>query len=623
MVDRLSRDISERLKSRKNIHIALFICVIVITGSIVYFSSVGISYHDVDTNNRWLGPKFEAESFVLNGAKIVYDANASGKKSVLIDGEDTILKTIYLYSGEYNLIIRAKSELIVSTMECFVDEESLGKVELRGEYQYYSFKVNVNDGKNDFKIANEDFGKIFLDYISIEKAAKNGLYEPSSIIRRLHESNGKGKIESQENTISETFALTKNGDYVEFHPVFASNGNYELSFQGKVENGTNAEISFSLNDAKVSDIILDGSESAFYSCDFFISEGVHNIKLKLKDVENSNESAHVLISFISVKIRQPYRSYIGELHAHTSYSDGKGLPAEAYSYAKNVAKLDFFAITDHTSLLTDEEYQKTIKEAEFASTSYFTALYGQEYGFYFGLREYNIIGVNELCNVPFWDCANFYNWAEEKNAFVGLNHPIYGKYGLMLEKSFEKSSEKVCTFEILNGYHGEPFETAYFDALNLGFKVAPVSGQDNHERDWGMKKTNGRYYLTGLVAQTLDQENLIDAIHNRRTYAFTTSEQKNRTNLFIAANGHLLGDAFKNEGKVSISICLYSHGNEADSFKKIVLYRDGKVLQELNHGSQIVHYTFEDNPEPGTHYYFIKAEQYDGDLLWSSCIWLY
>ncbi|MEM2899946.1 MAG: CehA/McbA family metallohydrolase [Thermoplasmata archaeon] len=611
----ISKKIYERITTRKNVLIALFVSMIITASGILYFSPfMHVTDGDIGEKNRWLGPKFEAELFSLSGAEVVYDSNASCKKSVLIDDDDVISRSIYVPYGDYNLIIRAKSKVTVSSIECFIEKGILGKIDIRGEYQYYSFQFSTTDGKKEFVISCDD-GKILVDYVSIEKVAKNGLFEPFSIIRSSHD---KYVVSNQENAIYETFSFSKPDDYIEFHPIFTSNGIQELSFKAKIENVESAKISFLLNDAKVSDFVLNESEPTLHSCRFFISEGVHNIKLKLTNIQNYTTNASLFISSISIKIRQSYHSYIGDLHAHTSYSDGKGLPFEAYSYAKNVAKLDFFAITDHSSLLTDEEYQKTIKDADFASTSYFTALYGQEYGFYFGIRDYNIIGGEEVCKIPFWEHASFYNWVEEKEALVGLNHPIYGKYGLMLEQK-----EKVSTLEILNGYYNEPFESAYIDALNLGMKVAPVSGQDNHDRDWGMKKTNGRYYLTGLVAPQLDQQNLIDSINERRTYAFTTTEQKNRTYLFLSANGHALGDSFDVDGKVAISLFLHSNGNDADGFKKISLYRDGKVLQELNHAPQIVHYTFEDTPEPGNHYYFIKAEQYDGDTIWSSCIWVF
>jgi hypothetical protein len=40
------------------------------------------------------------------------------------------------------------------------------------------------------------------------------------------------------------------------------------------------------------------------------------------------------------------RVYFGNLHSHTSYSDGSGTPTEAFEHAK-AAGLDFLAVTEH------------------------------------------------------------------------------------------------------------------------------------------------------------------------------------------------------------------------------------------------------------------------------------
>jgi hypothetical protein len=39
--------------------------------------------------------------------------------------------------------------------------------------------------------------------------------------------------------------------------------------------------------------------------------------------------------------------FFGNLHSHTSLSDGSGTPAEAYEHARDTAGLDFLALTEH------------------------------------------------------------------------------------------------------------------------------------------------------------------------------------------------------------------------------------------------------------------------------------
>jgi hypothetical protein len=44
---------------------------------------------------------------------------------------------------------------------------------------------------------------------------------------------------------------------------------------------------------------------------------------------------------------QTLNHYFGNLHSHTSFSDGSGTPDEAYKYARDVGDLDFLAVTEH------------------------------------------------------------------------------------------------------------------------------------------------------------------------------------------------------------------------------------------------------------------------------------
>src|SRR6266568_3388385 len=39
--------------------------------------------------------------------------------------------------------------------------------------------------------------------------------------------------------------------------------------------------------------------------------------------------------------------FFGNLHSHTSYSDGSGTPSQAFTMARDTGKLDFLAITEH------------------------------------------------------------------------------------------------------------------------------------------------------------------------------------------------------------------------------------------------------------------------------------
>src|SRR6266571_2248599 len=53
-------------------------------------------------------------------------------------------------------------------------------------------------------------------------------------------------------------------------------------------------------------------------------------------------------------LRAEDKVFFGNLHSHTSYSDGSGTPTQAYTQARDTAKLDFLAITEHNHRLAEQ-----------------------------------------------------------------------------------------------------------------------------------------------------------------------------------------------------------------------------------------------------------------------------
>ena len=105
--------------------------------------------------------------------------------------------------------------------------------------------------------------------------------------------------------------------------------------------------------------------------------GDHTVLLYLED---KNGNAEVLETLFSCGEANEMNLYTGELHGHTLDSDGQGTIEEAYAYARDVAKLDYFSITDHSNYFQGDTYQVThVNNAEsFNEPGEFVALYGFE-----------------------------------------------------------------------------------------------------------------------------------------------------------------------------------------------------------------------------------------------------
>ena len=61
------------------------------------------------------------------------------------------------------------------------------------------------------------------------------------------------------------------------------------------------------------------------------------------------------LSLLGLVIAAPgaEKVFFGNLHSHTSYSDGSGTPREAFTHARDAANLDFLAITEHNHRSAD------------------------------------------------------------------------------------------------------------------------------------------------------------------------------------------------------------------------------------------------------------------------------
>src|SRR5262245_31111674 len=122
---------------------------------------------------------------------------------------------------------------------------------------------------------------------------------------------------------------------------------------------------------------------------------------------------------VSRVFAQAEKVFFGNLHSHTSYSDGSGTPDEAYQHAREVGHLDFLAVTEHNhaqceegasadrrdgimiatspQLYTGPDENAIIPEAQKWNTDgQFVALYGQEFSSISKGNHINIFEVGEV-----------------------------------------------------------------------------------------------------------------------------------------------------------------------------------------------------------------------------------
>jgi hypothetical protein len=352
-------------------------------------------------------------------------------------------------------------------------------------------------------------------------------------------------------------------------------------------------------------------------------------------------SFFILIFTLSPAVAQTYRVYFGDMHSHSALShDAQStakMPAQAYAYAKNVAKIDFLAISDHTNGLPQVNYEK-IRAAAAAYDKFdsqFVAIAGQELGSlgstgygHINIFEAPTIAGNGLDNDAIrYDLNMAYQFIMSHRVSGQFNHPsTENNNSNFLNFNYDPSADPFMTsLEVINGKRSTNFERYYLLALQKGWHVGALGDQDNHGGNYGdLRATDGDIYLTGVLADSLTKPKILAAIRAHRTYAFETNPINDRIYLdAFTADGHWMGETFNDtDNRVTLRLSAHASAATNSRFRQAQLYRNGFLLAWKNLNAPNFDWPAVDSNATGSRYYFAKLVQEDGDLLWTSPIWV-
>ena len=114
------------------------------------------------------------------------------------------------------------------------------------------------------------------------------------------------------------------------------------------ETGVNVDsIKLILDGEEITSNVTKSENSIRYTPEANLEEGRHSVILVLQDSsEQKNETVKEWAFYVG---EQEINTYYGQIHSHTNLSDGQGEIDEAYDYARDEAKVDFLAVTDHSN----------------------------------------------------------------------------------------------------------------------------------------------------------------------------------------------------------------------------------------------------------------------------------
>ena len=374
---------------------------------------------------------------------------------------------------------------------------------------------------------------------------------------------------------------------------------------------------------------------------------------------------------------QSRRVFFGNLHSHTSYSDGSGTPEQAFRHARDSARLDFLAVTEHNhasadgsgdrrdgiiiaadpGLYTGPRADALIPAADrMTRDGHFVAIYGQEYSSISSGNHVNVFDVGSVIDAPNGDFGELVRWMEQnpdaagRPPIVQLNHPSlfdedaseYGADDFATHAEWiERLGRYAALIEILNGpamerhfreRAAEVMERDYLHYLNLGFRLAPTGDQDNHYFTWGTATP----VRTAVVADSLTRRHILDAMRARHVYA---SEDPNLELIFLV-DGRLMGDVVAQlpaaGSSLGITVAVRDR-DEPDASYEIDVFSDadgpgGEVAQAVDaftvrgDSPAGAPFTIAGVPYRGEgQYVFFRVRQLDehggGDRAWTAPVW--
>jgi predicted metal-dependent phosphoesterase TrpH len=308
-------------------------------------------------------------------------------------------------------------------------------------------------------------------------------------------------------------------------------------------------------------------------------------------------------------------AYHGDLHSHTSYSDGVGTPGDAYQMAR-ANGLDFFALTDHSSLMDATKWSDTLDQAMAATQDgKFVALRGFEWG---GNGHINVFGTDTFVNGndPNYDSLDeFYAWLADPAqtyAVAQFNHPNRPPDSFDTLRYEELADAHINLIEVGNSNY-LTHTIKYNPALAAGWHVAPTNNSDTHTASWGE-----RIARTGIVAPGLTYYDVINSLRARRTFS---TEDADLT-LAMRAAGSWMGSVLRDAPR---HFEVYAIDPEpGDPIATLEFYQNGTLIEStaVNTNDFIWNISLSTTPAPGA-WWYVKAIQSDGDVAYTSPIWTF
>jgi len=336
-----------------------------------------------------------------------------------------------------------------------------------------------------------------------------------------------------------------------------------------------------------------------------------------------------------------YRIYRGDMHRHTDVSQDfkyDGSLIEVYRYALDAAGFDYIAPTDHQTGFDHEftwsQNQKLVDL--FFLPERFAPLFAYERSLPFPNGHRNIVFAHRgVRTLPIPDeerrgqvgAARLFDYLRQ-NRGISMPHssataqgtdwrdndpavePLIEIYqGYRTSYEYEGAPRAASTLNQHIQKSGWQPEGFWWNALAKGYKLGVQSSSDH----WS---THISYAC--LIAENLSREGLLDAMRRRHTYAATDNIVLD----FRARAGdqsYLMGDIFSASASPQFSVRAIGTG----PIQQIDLVKNRTFVYTARPGVKEAAFDYTDQAfGSGESWYYVRVLQQDGQIAWSSPMWI-
>jgi len=376
---------------------------------------------------------------------------------------------------------------------------------------------------------------------------------------------------------------------------------------------------------------------------------------------NEAEDVRALRDYRLLLGGRTYRVVRGDLHRHSELSQDLGGSADGslldfYRYMLDAAAMDFGAITDHQmGGGNDYWYWYTQKTTDlFHWTPAFTALFGYERSVSYPHGHRNVFHARR--GVPVVD---FFT----RPSFGGLRPPVSGASEVLLHNDTKllyaalresggiaishTSATRMGTdwrdndplvepvVEIFQGCRNSyeaagapkspdpdrdrenlaPPHMGYYplgfvsNAWNKGYRLGVITSSDH---------SSVHYSYAMVFTESTDRAGIIEAIRKRHTYAATDNIL-----LEVRAGEHMMGDEFVWKGPLRLQV----RARGTVPIARVTVIRNNQAVFTRGFNAREASFVYQDQEPPGAsqrdvNSYYVRVEQQDGQLAWSSPLWI-